>query len=44
VTLGIRRQVRAVLESEFCVGVSPEQGLVSFIFRGVFAQGLDLES
>jgi hypothetical protein len=38
---GIRRQARAVLESEFCEGVSPEQGLVNFIFRGVFAQGLD---
>jgi hypothetical protein len=28
-----------VLESEFCQGVSSEQGLVNFIFRGVFAQG-----
>jgi hypothetical protein len=43
VTQGIRRQARAVLESEFCRGVSPEQGLVNFIFRGVFAQGLDSE-
>jgi hypothetical protein len=43
VTQGIRRQVRAVLESGFCEGVSPEQGLVNFIFRGVFAQGLDSE-
>jgi hypothetical protein len=41
VTQGIRRQVRAVLESGFCEGVSLERGLVSFIFRGVFAQGLD---
>jgi hypothetical protein len=43
VTQGIRRQARAVLESEFCKGVSPEQGLVNFIFRWVFAQGLDSE-
>jgi hypothetical protein len=43
VTQGIRRQVRAVLESGFCEGVSPEQGLVNFIFRGVFAQELDQE-
>jgi hypothetical protein len=43
VTEGFRRQARAVLESEFCKGVSPEQGLVNFIFRGVFAQGLDSE-
>jgi hypothetical protein len=43
VTQGIRRQARAVLESEFCRGVSPEQGLVNFIFSGVFAQGLDSE-
>jgi hypothetical protein len=43
VTQGIRRQARAVLESEFCRGVSPEEGLVNFIFTGVFAQGLDLE-
>jgi hypothetical protein len=38
VTQGIRRQARAVLESEFCWGVSSEQGLVNFIFRGVVAQ------
>jgi hypothetical protein len=37
VTQGIRRQARAVLELEFCRGVSSEQGLVNFIFRGVFA-------
>jgi hypothetical protein len=43
VTQGIRRQVRAVLESGFCEGVNPEQGLVNFIFRGVFAQGLNSE-
>jgi hypothetical protein len=43
VTQGIRRQVRAVFESGFCEGVSLEQGLVSFILRGVFAQGLDSE-
>jgi hypothetical protein len=43
VTQSIKRQARAVLESEFCEGVSPEQGLINFIFRGVFAQGLDLE-
>jgi hypothetical protein len=40
---GIRKQARAVLESKFCQGVNPEQGLANFIFRGVFAQGLDLE-
>jgi hypothetical protein len=43
VTQGIRKQARAVLESEFCQGVSLEQGLMNFIFRGVFAYGLDLE-
>jgi hypothetical protein len=43
VTQGIRRQARDVLESEFCRDVSPEQGLVNFIFRGVSAQGLDSE-
>jgi hypothetical protein len=43
VTQGIRRQARAVLESEFCQGVSPEQGLVNFIFGGVFTQGLESE-
>jgi hypothetical protein len=42
-TQGIRKQARAMLESEFCQGVSPEQGLVNFIFGGVFAQGLDSE-
>jgi hypothetical protein len=41
VTQGIRKQTRAVLESKFCQGISPEQGLVNFIFRGVFAKGLD---
>jgi hypothetical protein len=43
VTQGIRRQARAVLESGFCKGFSAEQCLVNFIFRGVFAHGLDLE-
>jgi hypothetical protein len=43
VTQGIRKQARAVLESDFCKGVSPEQGLVNFIFRGVFVPGLDSE-
>jgi hypothetical protein len=43
VTQGIRKQARAVLESKFCQGVSPEQGLVNFILRGLFAQGLDSE-
>jgi hypothetical protein len=43
VTQGIRRQARIVFESEFCRGVNTEQGLVNFIFRGVFAQGLDSE-
>jgi hypothetical protein len=42
-TQGIRKQTRAMLESKFCQGVSPEQGLVNFIFRGVFAQGIDSE-
>jgi hypothetical protein len=32
-----------VLESGFCEGVSPEQGLLNLIFRGMFAQGLDSE-
>jgi hypothetical protein len=40
---GIRKQARVVLESDFCQGVSPEQGLMNFIFRRVFAQGLDSE-
>jgi hypothetical protein len=44
VTQGIRKQARAVLESKFCQGVNPKQGLVKgLIFRGVFAQGLDSE-
>jgi hypothetical protein len=43
VTRGIRKQARAVLDSEYCKDVSPEQGLVNFIFRGVFTQGLDSE-
>jgi hypothetical protein len=44
VTQGIRKQARAVLDSECCKDVSPEQGLVNFIFRGVFTQRLDSES
>jgi hypothetical protein len=43
VTQGIRKQARVVLESNFCQGVSPEQELMNFIFRGVFTQGLDSE-
>jgi hypothetical protein len=43
VTQGIRKQARAVLKSDYCQDVSLEQGLVNFIFRGVFTQGLDSE-
>jgi hypothetical protein len=32
-----------VLESDFYQGVSHKQGLVNFIFKGVFTQGLDSE-
>jgi hypothetical protein len=34
VTQNVREMVKRVLESEFCEGVTPEQGLVNHIFRG----------
>jgi hypothetical protein len=43
VTQGIRKQARAVLESHYCQDVSPKQGLMNFIFRGVSTQRLDSE-
>jgi hypothetical protein len=41
VTQNVRAMLKRVLESEFCEGVTPEQGLVNFIFRGQYTQGLD---
>jgi hypothetical protein len=41
VTQNVRAMVKRVLELEFCEGVTPEQGLVNFIFRGQYTQGLD---
>jgi hypothetical protein len=35
--------VRLVFESAYCKDVEPEQGLVNYIFRGLFTQGLDSE-
>jgi hypothetical protein len=43
VTKNIRARVRLVFESDYCKDVEPEQGLVNYIFRGVFTQGLDSE-
>jgi hypothetical protein len=43
VTKNIRARVKLVFESDYCEDVEPEQGLVNYIFRGVFTQGLDSE-
>jgi hypothetical protein len=43
VTKNIRARVRLVFESDNCKDVEPEQGLVNYIFRGVFTQGLNSE-
>jgi hypothetical protein len=43
VTKNIRQRVKLVFESDYCKDVEPEQGLVNYIFRGVFTQGLDSE-
>ena len=32
-----------VFDSDYCKDVSPEQGLVNYIFRGSYTQGLDSE-
>jgi hypothetical protein len=37
----VRAMVKRVLRSELCEGVTREQGLVNFIFRGHYTQGLD---
>jgi hypothetical protein len=34
---------RLVFESDYCKDVEPEEGLVNYIFRGIFTQGLDSE-
>jgi hypothetical protein len=36
VTKNIRQRVKLVFESDYCKDVEPEQGLVNYIFRGVF--------
>jgi hypothetical protein len=41
VTQNVRKMVKRVLESEFCEDVTLEQGLVNYIFRGQYNQGLD---
>jgi hypothetical protein len=43
VTKNIRARVKLVFESDYCKDVSPEHGLVNYIFRGSFTQGLDSE-
>jgi hypothetical protein len=43
VTKNIRALVKLVLDLDYCKNVSPEQGLVNYIFRGSYTQGLDLE-
>jgi hypothetical protein len=43
VTKNIRQLVKLVFESDYCKDVEREQGLVNYIFRGVFTQGLDSE-
>jgi hypothetical protein len=43
VTKNIKARVKLVFESDYCKDVEPEQGLVNYIFRGVFTQGLDSE-
>jgi hypothetical protein len=43
VTKNIKARVKLVFESDYCKDVEPEQGLVNYIFRGVFTLGLDSE-
>jgi hypothetical protein len=43
VTKNIRALVKLVLDSDYCKNVSPEQGLVNYIFRGSYTPGLDSE-
>jgi hypothetical protein len=43
VTKNIRALVKLVLDSDYCKNVSPEQGLVNYIFRGSYTQVLDSE-
>jgi hypothetical protein len=43
VTKNIRQRVKLVFQSDYRKDVEHEQGLVNYIFRGVFTQGLDSE-
>jgi hypothetical protein len=43
VTKNIRKLVQLVFDSDYCKDVSPEQGLVNYVFRGSYTQGLDSE-
>jgi hypothetical protein len=43
VTKNIRKLVKLVFDSDYCKDVSPEQGLVNYVFRGSYTQGLDSE-
>jgi hypothetical protein len=43
VTKNIKARVKLVFESDYCKDVEPEQGLMNYIFRGVFTKGLDAE-
>jgi hypothetical protein len=43
VTKNIRKLVKMVFDSDYCKDVCPEQGLVNYIFRGSYTQGLDSE-
>jgi hypothetical protein len=43
VTKNIRKLVQLVFNSDYCKDVSPEQGLVNYVFRGSYTQGLDSE-
>jgi hypothetical protein len=43
VTKNIRKLVKLVFDSDYCKNVSPEQGLVNYVFRGSYTQGLNSE-
>jgi hypothetical protein len=43
VTKNIRKLVQQVFDLDYCKNVRPEQGLVNYIFRGSYTQGLDSE-
>jgi hypothetical protein len=43
VTKNIRKLVQLVFNSDYCKDVCPEQGLVNYVFRGSYTQGLDSE-